>query len=131
MVFNRCIYRTNQGQRLFVDEKSKRVSETYTRLKENHTQSSGSARLSQGSSTFIPEVWAEASGGAKNGRCYGFGNSYNFTFSSAIPSNNCSQPEIEQLKEEMQEMKREQQEIKASLGQILSITWATQASFSG
>ncbi|KAG8369372.1 hypothetical protein BUALT_Bualt14G0004400 [Buddleja alternifolia] len=51
---------TNQGQGLFVDEKSKRVLETYTRLKENHTQSSGSARLSQGSSTFIPEVWAEA-----------------------------------------------------------------------
>ncbi|KAG8381926.1 hypothetical protein BUALT_Bualt05G0023500 [Buddleja alternifolia] len=67
------MYRTNQGQGLFIDEKSKRVLETYTRLKENHTQSSGSA--------------------------------------SAIPSNNCSQPEIEQqqLKEEMQEMKRERQ----------------------
>ncbi|KAG8382033.1 hypothetical protein BUALT_Bualt05G0034500 [Buddleja alternifolia] len=111
MVFNRC-YRTNQGEGPFVDEKSKRTSETYTRLKENHPQSNGSAMLSQGSSTFIHEAWAEASGAPKNGRCYGFGNSYNdsFTSSGSFPNNNSSLTEIQQLKEDMREVKREQQD---------------------
>ncbi|KAG8375382.1 hypothetical protein BUALT_Bualt10G0094200 [Buddleja alternifolia] len=110
-----------------------RRMETYTRLKENHPQSSGSAMLSQGSSTFIPEASVEASGGPKNGRCYGFGNSYSASFTSCgtFPNNNSSPAEVQQLKEEMREIKREQQEIKTSLSEILSFIRACQANFSG
>ncbi|KAG8363360.1 hypothetical protein BUALT_Bualt19G0014300 [Buddleja alternifolia] len=108
--------------------------ETYTKLKESHSQSCGDAALSpQGSSTFIPEAWAKASGGAKNGLCYGFGKSYsdNFTSSGTIPSNNSSQAEVDQLKERMQELEKEQQEIKANLSELLALTRATHANLSG
>ncbi|KAG8378476.1 hypothetical protein BUALT_Bualt08G0141100 [Buddleja alternifolia] len=68
--------------------------ETYTKLKEIRSQGSGNTILSpQGSSTFIPEAWAEACGGIKNRHnSYGFGksNSGSFTFSGTIPSNNTS-----------------------------------------
>ncbi|KAG8386778.1 hypothetical protein BUALT_Bualt03G0184300 [Buddleja alternifolia] len=108
--------------------------ETYMKLKESHSQSCGDAVLSpQGSSTFIPEAWAKALGGAKNGRCYGFGKSYSdsFTFSGTIPSNNSSQAEVDQLKERMQELEKEQQEIKANVSELLSLTRATHANLSG
>ncbi|KAG8370933.1 hypothetical protein BUALT_Bualt13G0034800 [Buddleja alternifolia] len=133
LVFNRC-HKRNKGLGPFVDEKSKRTSETYTKLKKSHSQSCGDAVLSpQGSSTFIPEAWAKASGGAKNGRCYGFGKSYSdsFTFSSTIPSNNSSQAEVDQLKERMQELEKEQQEIKANVSELLALTRATHANLSG
>ncbi|KAG8383964.1 hypothetical protein BUALT_Bualt04G0068600 [Buddleja alternifolia] len=132
LVFNRC-HKRNKGLGPFVDEKSKRTS-TYTKLKESHSQSCGDAVLSpQGSSTFIPEAWAKASGGAKNGRCYGFGKSYsdNFTSFGTIPSNNSSQAEVDQLKERMQELEKEQQEIKANLSELLALTRATHANLSG
>ncbi|KAG8369231.1 hypothetical protein BUALT_Bualt15G0130100 [Buddleja alternifolia] len=45
-----------------------RFKETYTKLKEIRSQGSGNTILSpQGSSTFIPEAWAEACGGIKIG----------------------------------------------------------------
>ncbi|KAG8362837.1 hypothetical protein BUALT_BualtUnG0032200 [Buddleja alternifolia] len=108
--------------------------ETYTKLKESHSQSCGDAVLSpQASSTFIPEAWAKASGGAKNGRCYGFGKSYSDSFTSfgTIPSNNSSQAEVDQLKERMQELEKEQQEIKANLSELLALTRANHANLSG
>ncbi|KAG8382162.1 hypothetical protein BUALT_Bualt05G0048000 [Buddleja alternifolia] len=84
-VFNRT-HKRNKGKGPFIDKKSKRTSETYTKLKEIRSQGSGNTILSpQGSSTFIPEAWAEACGGIKNRHnSYGFGksNSGSFTFSA-------------------------------------------------
>ncbi|KAG8363334.1 hypothetical protein BUALT_Bualt19G0011600 [Buddleja alternifolia] len=132
-VFNRT-HKRNEEKGPFVDKKSKRTLETCTKLKESRSQSSGNAMLSpQWSSTFIPEVWVEASGGLKNGRSYGCGKSYSgsFTSSGTIPSNNYSKSELEQLKEELREMKKEQQEINDKISQLLAFFRATYANFSG
>ncbi|KAG8366214.1 hypothetical protein BUALT_Bualt17G0053200 [Buddleja alternifolia] len=109
--------------------------ETYTKLKEIRSQGSGNTILSpQGSSTFIPEAWAEACGGIKNRHnSYGFGksNSGSFTFSGTIPSNNTSNLEVEQLKEELQNMKNKQFEMDEKINQLLAITRANHSNFSG
>ncbi|KAG8379756.1 hypothetical protein BUALT_Bualt07G0122500 [Buddleja alternifolia] len=112
-----------------------RFKETYTKLKEIRSQGSGNTILSpQGSSTFIPEAWAEACGGIKNRHnSYGFGksNSGSFTFSGTIPSNNTSNLEVEQLKEELQNMKNKQFEMDEKINQLLAITRANHSNFSG
>ncbi|KAG8368722.1 hypothetical protein BUALT_Bualt15G0075500 [Buddleja alternifolia] len=109
--------------------------ETYTKLKEIRSQGSGNTILSpQGSSTFIPEAWAEACGGIKNRHnSYGFGksNSGSFTFSGTIPSKNTSNLEIEQLKEELQNMKNKQFEMDEKINQLLAITRANHSNLSG
>ncbi|KAG8378179.1 hypothetical protein BUALT_Bualt08G0111000 [Buddleja alternifolia] len=109
--------------------------ETYTKLKEIRSQGSGNTILSpQGSSTFIPEAWAEACGGIKNRHnSYGFGksNSGSFTSSGTIPSNNTSNLEVEQLKEELQNMKNKQFEMDEKINQLLAITRTNHSNFSG
>ncbi|KAG8367697.1 hypothetical protein BUALT_Bualt16G0100000 [Buddleja alternifolia] len=133
-IFNRT-HKRNKGKGPFIDKKSKRTSETYTKLKEIRSQGSGNTILSpQGSSTFIPEAWAEACGGIKNRHnSYGFGksNSGSFTFSGTIPSNNTSNLEVEQLKEELQNMKNKQFEMDEKINQLLAITRANHSNFSG
>ncbi|KAK8953156.1 hypothetical protein KSP40_PGU018940 [Platanthera guangdongensis] len=77
-VFNRT-HRTNKGRGPFVDKKSKKTFESYTlKLNEKQAQSNDTMTLAStnASSTYYPDLWIEASGGLKNGRCYGFGNSY-------------------------------------------------------
>ncbi|KAK8970933.1 hypothetical protein KSP40_PGU011165 [Platanthera guangdongensis] len=71
-VFTRT-HRTNKGKGPFVDDKSKKAFEIYTsKLKEKQSDQSY-LLTTQGSCIYYPELWVEASGGPKNGRCYGFG----------------------------------------------------------
>ncbi|KAL0361378.1 UNVERIFIED_CONTAM: hypothetical protein Sradi_3822300 [Sesamum radiatum] len=114
-VFDRT-HRRNKGKGLFVDQKSKKISETYaTKLKEKQSQSNGasSSEGSQGSYVYDSEVWAEASGGPRNGRCYGFGNSYsgNVSYYSHSLGTISSQVEMEQYKKRIQELERQQREL--------------------
>ncbi|KAK8936741.1 Clathrin heavy chain 1 [Platanthera zijinensis] len=108
-VFTRT-HRTNKGKGPFVDDKSKK--EIYTsKLKEK--QSDQSYLLSsQGSCIYYPELWVQASGGPKNGRCYGFGNSYseNMTLSDTS-SNNSIQVENDKYKDRLKGLENQQMEI--------------------
>ncbi|KAG8368667.1 hypothetical protein BUALT_Bualt15G0069600 [Buddleja alternifolia] len=91
------------------------IKETYTtKLKDNQLQSDGTTVLPsiRGSCVVYPEVWAEASGGKKNGRCYGLGNSYNDDFTSSGPSSSTVAAQVEiQHKEMLQEMQQKQEEM--------------------
>ncbi|KAK4425486.1 hypothetical protein Salat_1742600 [Sesamum alatum] len=86
-VFDRT-HRRNKGKGPFVDQKSKKISDAY-------------------------EVWAEVSGGPRNGRCYGFGSSYsgNVSYYSHSLGTVSSQVEMEQYKERIQELERQQREL--------------------
>ncbi|KAK8956159.1 hypothetical protein KSP40_PGU012717 [Platanthera guangdongensis] len=110
-VFTRT-HRTNKGKGPFVDDKSKKAFEIYTsKLKEK--QSDQSYLLStQGSCIYYPELWVEASGGPKNGRCYGFGNSYseNMTLSDNS-SNNIVQVENDKYKDRLKDLENQQMEM--------------------
>ncbi|KAG8372254.1 hypothetical protein BUALT_Bualt12G0047300 [Buddleja alternifolia] len=94
--FERC-HRRNKGQESFVDKKSKNTLCGPTMLPSV-----------KASCIIYPEAWAEASGGPKFGRCYGFGTLYSESSSSSIYSSsiNRSQVETENAKK-IQELENE------------------------
>ncbi|KAK8970231.1 hypothetical protein KSP40_PGU018693 [Platanthera guangdongensis] len=110
-VFSRT-HRTNKEKGPFVDDKSKKAFEIYTsKLKEK--QSDQSYLLStQASCIYYPELWVEASGGPKNGRCYGFGNSYSENMAlSDTSSNNSVQVENDKYKDRLKDLENQQMKM--------------------
>ncbi|KAG8389721.1 hypothetical protein BUALT_Bualt01G0008200 [Buddleja alternifolia] len=75
-----------------------RSQETYTeKLKQNQSQRDRPTMLPsvKASCIIYPEAWAEASGGSKFGRCYGFGTSYSESSSSSIHSSSINRSQVE------------------------------------